>query len=627
MKKYYKNIIKNKKFLPIIKKIFQFAIVGGLLLIVFSLLVFVYYAKDLPRPENFSDRRFIEPTRIYDRTGEVVLYTIFEEEKRDPVSFDKMPDHLKHAVIATEDANFYNHIGIDIRGIGRSIIENLRRRRVAQGGSTISQQLVRSSFLTRDRTFQRKIREIILTLELERRYSKDQILELYLNQVPFGSNAYGVEAASQTFFNKSVSEINVPEAAILAALIRSPGRLSPYGNNIEELIIRKNYVIDRMVIRGYLSYEKGEIYKKEEILFSPIQRLLKAPHFTLEVQNYLFNKYGEDYLRTGGFKVYTTIDWRLQEKAEEIVKRIAASNRKFNSFNSSLVALDPQTGEILAMVGSTDYFKTPHPSGCIPGKNCLFEPYPNIATRKRQPGSAFKPFVYASVLNNGYSAQTIINDEPINIAGYSPQNFDGQYRGPVTLKSALAQSLNIPAVKAIHQLTNVNQVLKLAQDFGITTLDQPASFYRLPLALGTGEVTLLEITSAYGVFATDGFIIPPTSILKITDINGKIIEERRTTPRRVINSHVARTITDILSDNEARAPMFGPDSLLNVPGIAIKTGTTQEFRDGWAIGYNNSIVVGVWSGNNDNTPMRDASGMMTAAPIWNEFMRFILSLY
>ncbi len=630
-KKSYKNIYKGSIDKSNIKKIFRKIIQWFLLALlvgsVFALAIFVYFAKDLPRPESFTERPFVEPTRIYDRTGQVILYTIYGEEKRDLVSLDQVPDYLQHAVIVTEDTNFHTHIGVDFRGIARSFLENIKRQRVAQGGSTISQQLIRSTFLSGERTLERKVREVILTVELERRYPKEMILEAYLNQVPFGGNSYGVEAASQTFFNKSISEITVPEAAILAGLIRSPGRLSPYGNNVEELMIRKNYVIDRMVHEGYLSFEEGQEFKEEEIAFSPVSQLLKAPHFTLEVVNYLMEKYGDEYLRTRGLKVYTTIDWNLQEKAEEIIKRRVALNISFNSYNSSLIALDPKNGEILAMVGSADYFKDSYPDGCVPGKSCLFEPYPNVTKRSRQPGSSFKPIVYASAFKNGYTDQTMLVDEPINIAGYAPRNYDGLFRGPVTVRQALAQSLNVPAVRTINQLTNVEEVLQTARDLGITTLVHPASFYRLPLALGSGEVTLLELTAAYGVFAADGFHTPPTSIMKITDSRGRIIEERNNTPRRVLNSSVARSINSILSDNEARGPVFGFNSSLNIPGVSVKTGTTQDFKDGWAIGYNNSIAVGVWAGNNNNTPMRDAPGVGIAVPAWKEFIEYAISFY
>ncbi len=584
--------------------------------------VFIYYAKDLPRPERFTERPFSEPTRIYDRTGEVVLYTIYGEEKRDLVSLDNIPEHLIHAVVATEDENFYNHFGIDIKGIARSVIENLRTRRAAQGGSTISQQLIRSTFLSGEKTISRKVREAILALELERRYSKDEILEFYLNQIPFGQNAYGVEAAAQTFFNKSVSDISVTESAILAALIRSPSSLSPYGPNRDSLMIRKDYILDRMAAVGYLEQDEANELKEKEIEFSAITQLLKAPHFTLDVVGYLNQKYGEEYLRTRGLKVYTTIDWDLQREAERIVKERAAINRHYGSYNSSLVALDPSTGEILALVGSVDYFKDPFPAGCVSGRTCLFDPYPNVANRPRQPGSTFKPFVYADAFKKGYNDQTVVMDEPIQIGNYAPRNYDGQFRGPVTLREALAQSLNIPAIKVLSELTNISDSLKTTADLGITTLNQPPSHYGLSLVLGGGEVTLLEMTSAYGTFATGGLAVPPSSILKITDSKGRVIEENKPSPRKVLNSDVAWMISDILADNEARSPAFGSNSQLNIPGVSVKTGTTQNFKDGWAVGYNGSLAVGVWSGNNNNASMINGPGVVVSAPIWREFFEY-----
>ncbi len=624
-KKIYKNIFRDQVG-SFWKKIFQIVLLLALTVTAFSLSVFVYYAKDLPRPERFTERPFIEPTRIYDRTGEVILYTIYGEERRDIVSLDKIPDHLVYAVISAEDANFYGHFGVDFRGIARSILENFKKRSAAQGGSTVSQQLIRSTFLSGEKTISRKIREVILTIELERRYSKDQIMEFYLNQVPFGGNSYGVEAASQTFFNKSVSELTIPESAVLASLIRSPSRLSPYGPNRENLMIRKDYILDRMAQLEYLSEEEVEKFKEENVEFSAITQLLKAPHFTLNIIDYLNQKYGEEYLRTRGLKVYTTIDWDLQQKAEQVIKEKAEINKYYGAYNSSLVAMDPGSGQILAMVGSVDYFKDSFPQGCTPGKNCLFEPYPNVTIRPRQPGSAFKPFVYADAFKKGYSDQTIIVDEPINIGGYSPQNYDGLFRGPVTLRSALAQSLNVPAVKVLANLSNVPDSIKTATDLGITTLNRPASSYGLSLALGSGEVTLLDMVSAYGVFASEGSSVIPNSILKITDSKGKTIEENKPSPRRVLNSDIARMINSILSDNDARAPMFGFNSQLNIPGVSVKTGTTQDFKDGWTIGYNSSLAVGVWTGNNNNTPMRNnADSSVVAAPIWREFMLYALT--
>ena len=606
-------------------KVFYFFSLFFLITVLFSLSLFVYYARDLPRPERFTERPFVEPTRIYDRTGETVLHTIYGEEERAMVPLTKIPPHLIAAVISIEDANFFNHFGIDFRGMARATLENIRRGRIAQGGSTISQQLITATFFTRERSVGRKIREIILTLELERRYSKDQIMEFYLNQIPFGGNLYGVESAAQTFFNKSVSELTLPESAILAALIRSPSRLSPYGPNQDELLKRKDHIINRMAHLGYISSEKATTLKKEEIIFSPITHLLKAPHFTLSVIDYLNQKYGEEYLKTGGLKIYTTLDWSLQQKAEQIIRERIKVNRQFRAHNLSLVAINPNNGQILAMVGSANYFGEPYPKNCRPGQNCLFEPYPNVTMRLRQPGSAFKPFIYASAFKNGYSDQTIVVDEPINIGGYSPRNYDGLFRGPMTLRSALAQSLNIPAVRVLANFTNIENSLDLISKLGITSLNKPPLFYGLPLALGAAEVSLLEITSAYGVFATEGLFIPTNSILKITDLNQRMIEQNHYSPQRVLDSRIAKMISDVLSDNEARTPIFGPNSQLNIPNVSVKTGTTDGFRDGWAIGYNQFLAVGVWAGNNDNRPMFNAPGINTAAPVWREFFDYVIS--
>lgn len=619
--------ISVKNIRPILNNIFSAIIILFLITIIVGLSLFLYYTKDFPRPDSLSEKSFVEPTRIYDRTGEVILYTVYGEEKRDIVALDDIPDHLVHAVVSIEDADFYSHSGLDFKGIARSILENLKNWNRSQGGSTISQQLIRNTFLTGDKTISRKVREIILTLELERRYSKDEIMEFYLNQIPFGGNAYGVEAAAQTFFNKSVSDLEVQESAIIASIIRSPSRLSPYGNHIEELMARKDYTLDRMAYLGYLSEAEAQQYKEKEITFSPSAQLLRAPHFTLEIVQYLEQTYGEEYLKTQGLKVYTSIDWELQQKAEEIVKKNAQNNLRYNAHNLALSAVDPNNGEVLAMVGSVDYFKDPFPEGCTPGKSCRFEPYPNVAERPRQPGSAFKPFVYADAFKKGYTDKTIVIDEPINYNGYSPKNYDGMYRGAVTLRSALAQSLNVPAVRVLAEMTNVADSIKTASDFGITTLTRPPSFYGLPLVLGGGEVTLLEMTSAYGVFASDGYANPPVSIIKVVDSNGQTIEEKNSSPKKVLDSNIAKMITSILSDNDARAPMFGYNSILNIPGVAVKTGTTQDYKDGWAIGYNNSVVIGVWAGNNDNTPMINAPGISVAGPTLRELFEYYTSSY
>ena len=608
--------------------------------------VFIYYAKDLPRPEDFRERALILPTEIYDRTGEILLYQLFDEEKRVIVPLDQVSDKLIQAILATEDAHFYSHFGIDYRGVLRSIKKNLQIGQPVYGGSTISQQLIRSSLLTLEKTPVRKTREIILTLELERRYSKDEILEFYLNQIPFGSNSYGVEAASQTFFNKSAAEVSLEEAAILASLIKSPSYLSPYGSNKENLLARKDYVLDRMVSREYISKEEARKAKEKEIEFEEIRHQIKAPHFVLYVKNYLESKYSDHFLRTSGLKVYTTLDWELQKTAEEAVKNGVANNKAYNSHNMGLVAIDPNNGEILAMVGSADWWSsTSFPENCSPGLNCLFEPKFNIVTRgERQPGSAFKPFAYATLfqkeLDNGLTPESAVwdartefnpNCDGINFEPrkecYHPRNYDGVFRGSMSLKAALAQSINVPAVKVLYA-AGVRETINLVHSFGITTLRQPPSYYGLALVLGGGEVKLLDITSAYGVFASRGFIVPPTAVSRIEDERNKIIEKTTKNPRRVLESKVADLINDILSDNDARAPVFGARSNLYIPeyDVAVKTGTTQEFRDAWAIGYSSSVVIGVWAGNNDATPNL-RPGVTLAAPVWNQVMQKALELY
>jgi len=627
-RKFYRKIFQGKRDAGRFFFVLRALCFGFLILTFFSLLVFVFYAKDLPRPEKFTERQLFQSAKIYDRTGKVLLYEIYGEEKRTWASLDAMPEFLKQAVIASEDANFYHHFGIDFMGVFRSILINLRLKKPVYGGSTIPQQLIRSTFFSTEKTLSRKTREIILALELDRRYSKDQILEWYLNQIPFGQNAYGAEAASQTYFQKSVSEISLAEAATLAALIQAPSYLSPYGENKNELLARKNRILDRMAQEGYLTKSATEEAKKTEVIFAQILQPIKAPHFVLWVKDYMETKYGEDFLKENGLKVYTSLDWDLQEWAEKVVRERGEVNKGYHAYNAALAAINPKTGEILAMVGSRDWYATSsYPTGCTPGENCLFDPHPNVALRGRQPGSAFKPFVYVTAFKNGYDDKYIVIDEETNFGiwggePYIPRNYDGRFRGPVTLRQALAQSLNVPSVKVLNNLAGLEDSIQTAKDFGITTLTQPPSFYGLSIVLGGGEVKLLDMVSAYGVFATGGLSVPPVSILKIEDSRGNIIEENKKTPKRVLDSEPIKIINSILSDNEARAPIFGLNSPMHFKDyqVAAKTGTTQDYRDGWIIGYTPSIVAGVWAGNNDNSSMSNEPGIVMAGPIWREFM-------
>lgn len=591
--------------------------------------VFLFFsvAKELPRPENFTEHQVSQSTKIYDRSGQILLYELYGEEKRTIVPLDKISQNLIRAILATEDNKFYEHHGIDLKSIVRALLVDLRIKKPLYGASTISQQLIRSTFLSREKTIQRKTKEIILTLELERRYSKAQILDWYLNQIPFGSNAYGVEAASQTYFQKSAAEVSLPEAAVLAAIIQAPSSLSPYGKNLPKLLERKDYVLGRMKKLGFISQEEFEKAKdNEEIKFSKIRQPIKAPHFVMYVKSLLEEKYGEDFLKNNGLVVYTSLDWKLQEIAEKVIQERSKINRSYGAFNSALLSMDVETGEILAMVGSTNFFGDPYPENCTPGKNCLFDPIPNVVLRPRQPGSAFKPFVYATAFKKGYNDKTVVVDEETNFGifggkPYIPQNYDMRFRGPVTLREALAQSLNVPSVKVLAYLAGLEDSINTAKEMGITTLDKPLSFYGLSLVLGGGEVTVLDMVSAYSVFANEGLKISPSPILRITDKDGKIVEENKKTPKRIISQKIACLINDILSDNQARTPIFGERSSLYIPDYqaAVKTGTTQDFKDAWAIGYTRTNVTGVWVGNSNNVSTKKP-GATAAAPIWHAFM-------
>ena len=597
-----------------------------------GILVLVIW-KRLPAPEALFNRRVIQSTKIYDRSGSVLLYEVHGEERRTVIAFADIPDVVKQATIAVEDANFYRHGGIDPRGVLRALITDIRRGELRQGGSTITQQLVKKSFFSDEQTLTRKFKEAILAIAIEARFPKDQILAAYLNQIPYGSNAYGIEAAAETYFGKHARELSAAEAALLAALPRAPSYYSPYGQHKDDLIARKNYVIGRMEELGYLGRDDAERARREAPKLLPATKNIRAPHFVMYVRDYLIQRYGEEEVEQGGLTVTTTLDWEWQEEAERLVRENAERNEQLiKARNMALVAMDPKTGEIRAMVGSRDYFD-------IAGDGNF-----NVATALRQPGSAFKPFVYAAAFQKGYTPETILFDVPTEFnplcgpdgtprpgsrvnpdSCYHPQDYDETFRGPVTLRQALAQSLNVPSVKLLY-LVGTNAAIKTAEDLGITSLTTPER-YGLSLVLGGAEVRLLEMVSAYGVFANDGVRNPPTAILNVTAPNGDVLEEKAETPRLVLDQSVARTINDLLSDNNARIPVFQPRSSLYFPEarVAAKTGTTQDYRDAWTIGYAPNVAVGVWAGNNDNSPIQQkGSGVMAAAPTWHTFMEFAL---
>jgi 1A family penicillin-binding protein len=639
-RKSLKAVKKNRKLILKILKYVAFFVLG---MVIFMIALFFYYTYDLPRPEAFTETPFIQSTKIYDRTGKVLLYDIYGEQKRQIVSFDKISDNLKHAIIASEDARFYHHGGVDLEGILRSILVDLKLQSASEGASTITQQLIRTVYLSNQKTLQRKVREIVLAIELEKRYSKDQILDWYLNEIPFGQNAYGAEAASQTYFNVPASSLSIAQAATLTAVIKAPSYYSPYGSHKDELLQRKNYIIKQMKDQGYITEQQMKDAQAEVLNFSDRITSIKAPHFVMYVQQYLEDKYGDDYLKEKGLKIYTTIDWDIQEAAEKAIEDSDANIKRYKANNAAAVVIDPKTGEILALVGSKDYFGKSYPEGCDqkPGARCLFDPQFDVATMgQRQPGSSFKPFVYATAFKEGYTPNTILWDvktefnsncspdgnqvkDPYGGRCYNPQDYDSKSRGPISVRNALDQSLNIPAVEMLY-LVGVKDSLQTAHDMGITTLNQPDR-YGLSLVLGGGEVTLLDMTSAYSVFATEGQLTPPVSILKIEDSDGNILEQNNKQPTKVLDTQVARQINDVLSDNNARAPIFGVNNPLhfNDYQVAAKTGTTEMANDAWTMGYTPFAAVGVWVGNNDNSPTTGESTTL-AAPIWHKIMQKIL---
>ncbi len=598
------------------KGFLKFAFFCVLFVAIFVFIFIAWLSRDLPDPNKLQDRQVAQSTKIYDRTGETSLYEIHGDEQRTLVPLDEIPEYVKNATIAIEDKDFYEHGGFSLWAIFRAIVT--RRG----GGSTLTQQFTKNTVLYNEpNRYIRKFKEWILTPKIEKKYSKDEILQMYLNEMPYGSTAYGVEAASQRYFGKEVKDVNLAESAILAAIIQAPSRYSPYGPNKDILIGRQHYVLDLMVEQGFTTEPKAEAAKMYDLDFKKPSTNITAPHFVMYVKEKLAERYGEKMIEQEGLKIYTTLDLYKQEIAEEVIDEAVEGNEEnYDATNAALVSIDPKTGQVLAMVGSRDYFDEE-----IDGQF-------NVTTALRQPGSSLKPLAYATAFTKGYTPNTVIYDVVTDFdAGegednvYEPHNYDDEEHGPVTIRKALAGSLNVPAVKALY-LAGVKNVSKLAGDFGYTSLSDHDHF-GLSLVLGGAEVKLLEHVNAYGVFAREGIYHPISVILKVEDKDGNILEEFEEREEKVMDSKIARMINDVLSDNEARAYAFGIDNWLNLGErpIAAKTGTTNDYRDAWTIGYTPSIVTGVWVGNNDNTEMkRGAAGGVVAAPIWKHFMKKVL---
>lgn len=585
---------------------------------------------EIPDLSAFEERRILQSTKIYDRTGEILLYDLHQDVRRTVVPFENISRYLKNATVAIEDDRFYSHYGIEPKAILRAAITNLTAGDLlgGQGGSTITQQVIKNSVLQREKTLTRKVKEWILALKLEHLISKDEILSVYLNESPYGGTIYGVEEAAQSFFGKKASDVTLAEAAYLAALPQSPTYLSPYGNHREDLDKRQKQVLERMLVNNFITQEEYNEAIAATTEFQP-QSVgnIRAPHFVIYIREYLANKYGEQAMVERGMKVITTLDWDLQKEAERIVAEKGAINvDRFKADNAGMVATDPKTGDLLVMVGSRDYF-----SEDIDGNY-------NITTANRQPGSSIKPFVYATAFSKGYLPNTTLFDVRTQFSPscpadstssespcYSPSNYNNKFIGPISMRNALAQSLNIPAVQTLY-LAGLKDTIKLASDFGITTLDDPDRL-GLTLVLGGGEVKLLEMTYAYGVFANEGIKAEPRSILRIEDSEGNIIEENQIKTSRVLDENVALMISDVLSDNVARTPLWGANSLVNFPGrsVASKTGSTNNLRDAWLMGYAPNIAVGTWVGNNDNSPMGGGLSGLIVTPMWREFIDIALA--
>ncbi|MEK7481540.1 MAG: transglycosylase domain-containing protein [Patescibacteria group bacterium] len=598
----------------ILRWLFAILALGGIGAALVGAITVAVVSRNLPDPDRLTDRIIAQSTKIYDRTGKHLLYEIFSDQKRTVVELEEVPTYAVYATIAVEDRKFFEHKGVRWASVFRAALSNLLGRREGSGGaSTITQQLVKNAIVGNERTLVRKLKEAILATKIEKKYTKNQILKLYFNEIAYGSSNYGIEAAGQAYFGKTVHDITLAEAATLAALPRAPTR---YLNDHEALRMRRNYTLDAMAELGYITEQQAETAKAEPLEIKERITNITAPHFVFYVKELLTEQFGEKAVETGGLTVITSLDYDLQKIAEEEVQKGGEYNAKNNNAsNAALVAIDPKTGEVLAMVGSRDFFNDD-----IDGKV-------NVATRPRQPGSSFKPFVYLAGFQKGYTPNTILYDTVTNFAAggkpYIPHNYDGKEHGPVTVRRALQGSLNIPAVKMLY-LAGADAVITLGQRLGYTTFTNPEN-YGLALVLGGAEVKLLEHVNAYAGLARGGTYLPHVSILEEKGTGGETLW-RYTYPQplEVVGPESAAILTSILTDDAARSYVFGAGGPLTLPGrpVAAKTGTTNDYKDGWTLGYTPSLAAGVWVGNNDNKVMKPGvGGTAGAAPIWNAFMK------
>ena len=618
---------------PWLKHLFFF---GLILILLFGGLFFIWIATlEIPQ-SNLDERIVAQSTKIYDYTGEVLLYDVFSDERRTVVPLEAISDNMVKAIMAIEDDEFYEHRGVRPLSIMRALYYKARDPSSRlQGGSTITQQVIKNALLTSDRRIERKIKEIVLAWRLEKEKSKDEILEIYLNEIPFGGPVYGVEQAARSFFDKPARDLTIAESAYLAALPKAP---TTYLNDRARFDGRALFILNRMRDLGFISSREYQAARAEEVIFvERVDRGIKAPHFVFYVQEQLEEQLieSETALSQNGYNIRTSLDWELQERLEEVVAtHTQRISENFQASNLALVALENKTGKIRALIGSKDYFAED-----IDGKF-------NITTAFRQPGSTFKPFVYAQAFTRGYTPETILWDTPTEFSQscfpdgqprqlgldelcYRPTNYDLQFRGPVNLRNALAQSLNVPAVKLLY-LVGVGEAMSLARDLGITSLNKAPSFYGLNLVLGGGEVRMIDMASAYSVFANEGLRHPIAVWEEVTDREGEVLDEYEEQAQEVLAPEVAAMINDVLSDNDAKRPMFGAFSRLYYEDgrdVAVKTGTTNNYRDVWTAGYSSEITLVVWAGNNDNTPLATSPSSSVVGPFWREAMDVALEYY
>lgn len=586
-------------------------------LFIFLPLLVLLFLQDLPHPTELTSRQIAQTTKIYDRNG-TLLYEIYASQNRTLVPLSEIPKHLQQATLAIEDKNFYKHPGFDIAAIIRALRENSGGE-IVQGGSTITQQLIKSSMLTPEQSIERKVKEVVLAFWAERMYSKEQILEMYFNQVPYGGTAWGIEAAADVYFSKHVKDLTLAESAFLAGITAAPTAYSPYTDDQTLWKARQKEVLSRMVAVGFINKKQADEALSQELTFTTPQIAFNAPHFVNYIKNYLIQKYGLAAVEKGGLKVITSLDLSLNKSVQEIVADEVNKAEPLSVSNGAALVTNPKNGDILAMIGSRDF-------NDANGGNV------NLTTSHRQPGSTVKTITYATALSNGFTPATILDDSPQSFpsAGgptYSPVNYDGTYKGKIPLRLALANSLNLPAVKVLQQV-GVSEMVHLGKQLGISSWNEDGD-YGLAITLGAAEVTMIDMATVNGTYANMGERVNLNPILKITSSQGQVLEEKKTvTGQRVLQEGVAYILSDILADGAARSLAFGQNSPLTIPGhtVSVKTGTSDNKRDNWTIGYTPDFVVTVWVGNNDNSPMSPtlASGITGAAPIWHRIMTQLL---